>query len=119
MLKFDVILGGLEERAGLGPCAKQRVRCQVTTTDGLVLHGENWCLDPQPTCPRAPGEDYTKCKTICQQLGHAEQVVARYAEEVDFTGATATLFGHTHFCQSCQEALFNAGVKYLTRGLTI
>lgn len=113
MLSFDEILGGLDERGCLGPCAKQRVRCEVVLPDGRKFTGENWCMSPQRVCPREPGEGYEKCKSICQQIGHAEQVVARFADEVDFTGATATLFGHTYFCQECQEMLFAAGVRFL------
>lgn len=113
MLKFDEILGGLDERGCLGPCAKTRVRCEVTLTDGTVLTGENWCMEPQKACPREPGEGYEKCQTVCRQLGHAEAVVARYADEVSFEGATAVLIGHTYYCQDCQEKLFGAGVKWL------
>lgn len=110
---FDRILGGLEERGCLGFCAKQRVSCTVVLPNAHKYYAENYCMSPQKVCPRLPGEGYEKCKTICQQLGHAEQVVAMYANEVDFTGATATLSGHTYFCQECQEALFAAGVRYL------
>lgn len=96
----------------MGPCAKQRVFCDLHTTDGRVIRGENWCENPQPVCPREPGEDYTKCKTICRQEGHAEVVAVRLAGDAA-KGSIAHLSGHTYACQNCQEALFGAGVEYL------
>jgi len=59
------------------------------------------------------GEDYTKCRTVCRQHGHAEQVAVRLAGPLA-RGAHAYLDGHTYACQACQEALFGAGVAALT-----
>lgn len=95
----------------LGPCAKTTVRCTLMLANGDHVIGENWCANPQPVCPRSPGEDYTKCKTICQQEGHAEQVAVRLAGS-RAVGAIAILRGHTYACQACQEALFGAGVSF-------
>lgn len=92
-----------------GPCAKARVTCTLTLPDGGTVVGENWCANPQPVCPRLPGEDYTKCETICQQEGHAEQVAVRLAGP-RAVGAVAVLRGHGYACRACQEALFGAGV---------
>lgn len=99
----------------MGPCAKARIKCTLVTTDGDHVIGENWCLNPQEVCPRAPGEDYEKCKTICRQLGHAEDMAVRLAGE-KAKGAAAFLEGHTYACMSCQHALFDAGVQTLSRG---
>ena len=115
-MSFEHILAGLDERGCLGQCAKQRVRCKLTLSNGKELWGENWCMNAQKECPRGPGEGYEKCKTICNQIGHAEQVAARWAEDYHLEGATATLYGHTYFCQTCQEALFAAGVQFLEVG---
>ena len=43
-------------------CAKAKVRCLIVK-GGRIFEGTNDCLNPQTTCPREPGEDYTKCKT--------------------------------------------------------
>lgn len=99
-----------------GPCAKTVVECVITTPKGWKVTGRNDCMNPQTTCPRAPGEDYTKCKTVCQQVGHAEEDAleqARYAG-IDLNGASAMVRGHTYFCMPCQHALFKAGVAWLT-----
>lgn len=96
-----------------GPCAKATVRCTLVTEDGSRIVGENWCANPQAACPRLPGEDYTKCKTVCQQEGHAEQVAVRLAEGWA-RGSHAYLEGHTYACRECQEALFGAGVVALS-----
>lgn len=99
-----------------GPCAKATVRCTLIAPDGSRFVGENWCANPQPVCPRVPGEGYEKCKTICQQEGHAEVVAVRVAGS-KAAGTRAYLEGHTYACQNCQETLFGAGVLSLTVGV--
>lgn len=99
----------------VGPCAKATVICEIRTPAGWKVTGRNECANPQPVCPRLPGEDYTKCITVCRQLGHAEEQAlekARYSN-LDLRGATATVSGHTYYCMSCQHALFKAGVRWL------
>lgn len=95
-------------------CAKKQVICYLFSPDGRVFVGKNDCLSPQPSCPRGPGEDYTKCQTICKQTGHAEVNALREARSAAH-GATALLVGHHHYCRDCQQALFDAGVKALMR----
>lgn len=99
----------------MGPCAKAQIKCTLVTVNGDHVVGENWCLNPQPVCPRAPGEDYTKCQTICRQLGHAEEMAVRIAG-AHARGARAFLEGHTYACMNCQHSLFDAGVASLSRG---
>lgn len=91
-------------------CAKARVFLTLINPDGRTWTGENWCQTPQAVCPRLPGEGYEKCKTICNQVGHAEIDALRLAGE-GAKESTAILRGHTYACQSCQEAMFAAGVK--------
>jgi hypothetical protein len=98
-----------------GPCAKTVVRCTLITKSGERIIGENRCLNPQTVCPRLPGEDYTKCVTVCKQIGHAEQVAVLLAGP-KARGAEAFLEGHTYACQDCQRALTEAGVASLTIG---
>jgi deoxycytidylate deaminase len=95
-----------------GPCAKRQVECTITSPDGWQWIGRNDCANPQPVCPRGPGEGYEKCKTICQQAGHAE-IEALKAAGSDARGATATLAGHYWICEPCGAALRDAGVKRL------
>ncbi len=59
-----------------GPCAKMTVRCTLVTPAGEHIVGTNHCENPQPVCPRAPGEGYEKCTSVCRQVGHAEVVAA-------------------------------------------
>lgn len=93
-------------------CAKRRVHALLITPDGTVYHGENSCDRPQRRCPRAPGEDYTKCHTICGQAGHAEaRAVA--AAEADFQllrGSRLLLAGHTRICDECSQLLSRHGI---------
>lgn len=77
--------------------------------------GTNACNNPQKVCPREPGEGYEKCKSICDQPGHAEEVAlaAARAAGVDVTGWKAVLIDHTYYCRNCQEKLFEAGIATL------
>lgn len=100
----------------IGPCAKATVTCTIVAADGERFYGTNYCRNAQPVCPRAPGEGYDKCQTVCDQRGHAEIVALAMAGE-KAKGARAYLRGHTYACQPCQEALFGAGVISLSVGL--
>lgn len=88
----------------IGNCAKQIVECKIVSLNGDEFIGSNYCLTPQKTCPRLPGEDYTKCKTICNQIGHAEEVAAMLAGDMAI-GGTAYLSGHTYACDNCKNKL--------------
>jgi hypothetical protein len=93
-------------------CAKTRVRVTLTHPDGRSWTGENRCRNPQAVCPRLPGEGYDKCRTVCDQVGHAERDALQLAGE-HAHGCTASLDGHTYYCMECQHALFAAGVVAL------
>lgn len=80
---------------------------------GETFTGTNDCRNPQPSCPRLPGEGYEKCKTICDQEGHAEEIALKAAGD-KAKGAIASLEGIGHYCKNCQIKLFAAGVISLT-----
>jgi deoxycytidylate deaminase len=94
-------------------CAKRRVTCVIYAPGGLMVAGDNWCANPQPVCPREPGEGYDKCKSICQQLGHAEETALMAAEElgIDVRGGEALITGHERVCDTCSKLLSDAGIK--------
>lgn len=94
-------------------CAKKVVTCTIKSADGRMFQGENACGNPQKTCPRLPGEGYAKCKEICQQSGHAEEMALKAAKGHDLTGAVVYIHGIDHYCKSCQQQLFAAGVTAL------
>lgn len=94
-----------------GPCAKRQVVC-VIQNGFLEFRGENDCANPQAVCPRLPGEGYEKCKSICQQAGHAEIEALKLAG-ARAKGATAYLFGHHWVCEPCGAALRDAEVLSL------
>jgi len=98
-----------------GRCAKLHVKCTLVTPYGHAFVGTNYCENPQPVCPREPGEGYEKCKSICQQVGHAEEVALMEAGE-RAKGSRAYVEYHTHVCRNCQEVLFAAGVESFTIG---
>jgi deoxycytidylate deaminase len=96
-----------------GPCAKRQVECIITDKTGFQWIGRNDCANPQTTCPRLPGEGYEKCKSICDQAGHAEIEALKLAGE-HANGAKATLLGHYWICEPCGAAIRNAGITALT-----
>ena len=92
-------------------CAKKVVVCLLKSARGEFVAGVNECAKPQSVCPRAPGEGYEKCRTICEQTGHAEvnAINAAKLAGIDLAGATATI-SHSYVCDHCQSALIDAGV---------
>ena len=100
----------------IGPCVKATVKCTIVSQDGQIFVGTNYCNNAQSTCPRSVGEGYEKCKSVCNQDGHAEAVAVQLAGTAAI-GAIAYLTGHTYACRDCQERLFNAGIKFLSVGV--
>lgn len=102
-----------------GPCAKRVVTCRIEyvhpSGDVSSVEATNWCANPQPVCPRVPGEDYTKCRTICQQGGHAEMIAIALAKKHGIArGAHARITGHYWMCEACGRELRDAGVRSVT-----
>ena len=98
-------------------CAKTTVYCTIINPAGFKATGHNLCENPQSVCPREDGEGYEKCKTICKQKGHAEEVAIDLAAgRFEIEGSTAYIEGHSYFCMDCQHKLFSAGVKFLCVG---
>jgi cytidine deaminase len=104
-----------------GPCAKRTVSCMILTTDGGMFLGSNACENPQAACPRAPGEGYEKCTTICQQGAHAEiqALESAQAAGANFKDAVAFIRGHHYICEPCGAALKAAGVLQVTLVLNL
>lgn len=102
----------------LGPCAKRHVRCTIISWDARAVTGENLCANPQPVCPREPGEGYEKCHSICKQVGHAEEVALdrAIASDMSLDGALVVIAGHERVCESCMETLQRAGVSEIMIG---
>ena len=103
-----------------GPCAKRTVTCRI---ENLHPSGEletveatNSCANPQAVCPREPGEDYTKCRSICQQSGHAEINALALARKsgIDVRDGQAIVSGHYWICEPCGRALRDAGIAAIT-----
>ncbi len=94
-------------------CAKRKVTALLVTRHGDTVRGENKCDAPQPVCPRAPGEGYEKCVTVCHQRGHAEIQAIDAALEygLDLVDSVCIVSGHYHVCHHCAKALCDAGVR--------
>lgn len=85
-------------------CAKVVVRARLVLPGGRSFEGENDCRNPQPTCPRLPGEGYEKCRSVCRQTGHAEQraLLAAHAAGV-FELQGAVMYVDYKPCATCAE----------------
>jgi hypothetical protein len=105
-----------EHPQGAGVCAKRIVHAALFTADGEQYLSSNYCLNPQTSCPRADGEGYEKCRTICQQPGHAETNVIRMAGK-KARGSTVLVFGHDRACDACQQACEEQGIGLRVLGL--
>jgi deoxycytidylate deaminase len=117
-----------------GNCAKRVVVCNIVDPkklfggpglgreldDWVVGYGNNGCINPQPKCPREPGEGYLKCKTICGQQGHAEDMALQDAARrgIDVKGMEAHVYGHNHVCGDCGDKLVAAGIARVIVHLT-
>lgn len=99
-------------------CAKKTVTCLIMCLNGTGYFGTNDCNNPQTECPRLKGEGYEKCKSVCQQDGHAEEVAVSNAlsDNADLNGAIASISGIDHFCKSCQKKLYANGIRNLYIG---
>jgi hypothetical protein len=86
----------------VGRCVKQEV-VAVIHNNGKFWIGRNDCLNPQYKCPRGDmpsGQGYDLCKTVCKQIGHAEEVACKEAGE-EAEGGELVLFGHNYCCDKC------------------
>jgi hypothetical protein len=100
--------------AVIGPCAKRRTIALLVLKDGVAFIGENLCNNAQRVCPRAPGEGYEKCKTVCGQEMHAEEAailtaqIAGHSDE-EIRGARMAV-SHHYGCAACTALLDKHGI---------
>lgn len=90
-------------------CADKQVTCTIVSKDYQLFVGTNDCIEPQLNCPRVPGENYVKCRTICKQPGHAEMEALKLAG-VHARGGVATIRGINWMCRECQMVMVEAGI---------
>ena len=101
-------------RAVIGPCAKKRVCGSLVLPDGSVFTAENLCRNPQPSCPRAPGEGYEKCRSVCHQIGHAEdQAIASALAAGKSVDGGVLYVTHSYACDRCQAVAASTGVTII------
>lgn len=94
-------------------CAKAVVKARLVTTSGLVFEGENTVTRPQAQCPRAEGEGYDKCTSVCGQLGHAEAMAILAARDAGVAphGGHMQVFYH-HVCDACQLMMQSLSITW-------
>jgi len=101
---------------GNQPCFKREVTAVIVGRDGRIAVGQNLIYnDDLEECPRAKGEGYDKCISICNQKGHAEIMAIKKAKEryLDMEDANIYLIGHHRICDNCKEACDNEGLNVI------
>lgn len=101
------------------PCLKADVMAMIVDHVGQVATGTNEIQNEfVKKCPRELGEDYTKCKTICQQESHAEIAAIKKAKErgLILEGSKLYLTGHNKPCYNCRKACEKEGITIITMG---
>lgn len=102
----------------IGPCAKQRVQAIVRMRNTMrIFVGENVGTNPQPQCPRVPGEAYGKCFSICGTLGHAEETALRQVRMAGYLPSdieAIDVYNHTGPCDHCRALLRDLGLEGVT-----
>ena len=89
----------------------RRVQAVLVCKDGAIHAGENICMTPQQVCPRAEGEGYEKCKSVCGQLHHAE--VQALAMAGDNARGGIMCVNYHYCCDACMRLMADAGVTVM------
>lgn len=100
-----------------GPCAKAIVEATLISLDGQRFSSTNFALTPKAICPRGdmPADvGYHLCKTVCNQVAHAE-VNVLYAAKGHTKGATMYV-SYKRVCEACRQACEDAGVANIILG---
>ena len=99
-------------------CLKQEVYAMIKTPLGEKIYGGNFIQNNVGVCPRdqlgfKSGEGYHLCSDVCNQVSHAEVDAIKNAmkENIDITGSTLFLVGHTYCCDECLGKMANAGIS--------
>ena len=111
-------LNKLQEKSGLGWCADKTVFAELTTPSGAKFYGFNGCANPQTKCPRKAGEGYAKCREVCQQPAHAEEMaISQWQDAGAEQGAMMRVWGANKICDGCiGECNANHVIVELVRG---
>ena len=98
-------------------CLKQTTVAVIMKDKKLLGIGINLINNENITeCPRKnsnTGEDYDKCRNICGQIGHAEEMACEIAGKENCKDATLYLIGHTYACIHCKLKMREYGIKQL------
>jgi deoxycytidylate deaminase len=98
-------------------CRKQPTAAVVVIKGRIVGKGSN-AGKLVDVCPRVvanclTGTGYEFCKSVCEQVGHAEVVAIKDAlsRGEDLRGASLYLDGHWWACKSCWDEILKAGIS--------
>ena len=97
-------------------CYKREACAVIVDTNGKIAVGQNLIYAEGVTeCPRTEGEGYEKCKSICNQAGHAETEAIKQAKlrNLELNGANLYLTGHYRICDDCKSACDNEGINVI------
>lgn len=93
-------------------CAKASFAAWLLGNDGRVYVGWNHALYPQSVCPRAPGEGYEKCHSVCATTGHAEANAIKKAGDAAWGGFL--IVDYHYICDDCMSKIEEKGITAMT-----
>lgn len=100
---------------GMKVCPRQAVYAVLVALSGKHYFGANWIENDGITvCPRQKGEDYTKCKTECNQPFHAEMSAIWHCVDAgdDPVGGEVYITGHKGCCRGCRAGMTKEGIVF-------
>lgn len=98
-------------------CVKQPTGAVIVKNGKIISTGAN-AGKVVKECPRwgsPTGENYSPCKDICQQTGHAEanaikEMMENYSES-EYENADLYLYGHWWCCEKCWKEMEKGKIK--------
>lgn len=102
--------------AELGTCLKLKTGAVLVKNGKIIGRGSNTGIKKIKVCPRdemPTGSDYSACKAICGQKGHAEDTAIDDAvkNNKNTKGADVYLWGHWWCCEPCWKKMIGAGIR--------
>ena len=96
---------------GLYKCADKSVTACIKTESGVMYWGMNLQRVAVDFCPRAVGDGYELCQSICKQVSHAEiAAIKKWREAGAVLPAVIYVSGANKICSDCMAAIVEVGL---------
>jgi len=113
----NVFMKAAQKQAQNYGCRKHSTGAVAVKDNTIIAEGGN-AGTFVTVCPRVykdygTGQGYEFCKRYCDQEGHAEIMVCKYAinNSIYLQGADLYLYGHWWCCENCWDHMIKAGIS--------